>query len=206
MSNIKENTWQYPPLGCRSVSSTVGAFMRLNSWRGLCRFGGFFGNADRQGKYTSVLGTDSNIRVAFNVNSCSYTHCVSLFPTLHTNRHSPRRESTAAFASGDRYRRCIPGGNEGALGSCVRGGGWEVKNARCGKHGDLVDEGVRRCYLYGGSTDPVSKLWPTLTRQPGKPFSTVLRDTTPVRQVRSLVFAQLAMGCSTINIGVLGLN
>ena len=70
-------------------------WLLLNSWRGLCRFGGFVGNADKQGKYTSVLGTDSNIRVALTVNSCSYTHCVSLFPTLHTNRHSPRRESTS---------------------------------------------------------------------------------------------------------------
>jgi len=38
----------------------------LNSRRGLCRFGGYVGNADTQGKYTSVLvryfGTDWNIQ------------------------------------------------------------------------------------------------------------------------------------------------
>ncbi|PUU82754.1 hypothetical protein B9Z19DRAFT_350076 [Tuber borchii] len=33
-------------------------------------------------------------RVTSNVNSCSYTRCVSLFPTLHTNRHCPRHEFT----------------------------------------------------------------------------------------------------------------
>ena len=91
----------------------------------------------------------------------------------------------------------------------MRGGGWEVqnarcrglKNARCRKHGDLVDEGVRRCYMYGWSTDPEFPSYdPAQARQPGIPFSAVLRDTTPVRQVLSLVLAHWAIGCSTINI------
>ena len=59
---------------------------------GLCRFRGYVGKADTQGKYTSVLGTDSNTQSDVNVNSCSYTHSVCLFPTLHTNRHCPSRE------------------------------------------------------------------------------------------------------------------
>ena len=46
--------------------------------------------------------------------------------------------------------------NEGAWGS-GGGGGWEVgdagcgkiENARCKKHGNLVNEGVRRWYVWG---------------------------------------------------------
>ena len=37
---------------------------------GLCWLGGYIANIDTQGKYTSVLGTDSNIQVMSNVNSC----------------------------------------------------------------------------------------------------------------------------------------
>jgi len=41
-----------------SESSSEG----LNSRWGLCRFGGYVGNADTQGKYTSVPGIDLNIQ------------------------------------------------------------------------------------------------------------------------------------------------
>ena len=34
---------------------------RINLRRGLCLFRGYVENADMQGKYTSVLGTDSNV-------------------------------------------------------------------------------------------------------------------------------------------------
>ena len=55
--------------------------------------------------------------------------------------------------------------------------------------------------MYGGPTDLEFPSYdPALARQPGIPFSAVLRDTIPVCQVLSLVLAQLAMGCSTVNI------
>jgi len=53
------------------------------------------------------------------------------------------------------------GGNLGAWGS-GRGGGWDIKNARCRKmedatcrkHGDLVKGEAPRWYMYGGFTGP----------------------------------------------------
>ena len=48
----------------------------------------------------------------------------------------------------------VPLGGNGGAGESSRGGGWEIENARCRKHGDLVNEGVRRWYMCGGSTDP----------------------------------------------------
>ena len=94
----------------------------------------------------------------------------------------PLSEAEAALASGDRYRRWIPGGNAGALRWCMRGGGWgiksvrcrELKNAMCREHGDPVVEGVWRCSMYGGSTGPVSLSYdPALSQQPGIPFSAI---------------------------------
>ena len=48
--------------GGEDGSPSLWNLQNLNSRRGLCRFGGYVGNADTQGKYTSVLGTDSNIQ------------------------------------------------------------------------------------------------------------------------------------------------
>ena len=80
-----------------SSTYDIKAFLGMFFCGGKQPGGGYVGwevilRTHTQGKYTSVLGTDSNIQVASNVNSCSYTHCVYLFPTLHTNRHNPRRE------------------------------------------------------------------------------------------------------------------
>ena len=52
-------------------------------------------------------------------------------------------------------------------------------------------------YVWGSSTGPKFLSYdPALPRQPGIPFSTVLRDMAPVRQALSFVLAQLAMGCT----------
>ena len=66
----------------------------------LSRFGGYVVNADTQGNILQYSVQTRISRVTSNVNSCSYTHCVGLFPTLHTNRHSPRREFTHESSCG----------------------------------------------------------------------------------------------------------
>jgi len=62
------------------------------SVRGLCRARRYAGEV-----YISTSVQTGISRVTSNVNSCSYTRCVYLFPTLHTNRHSTRREFTLAL-------------------------------------------------------------------------------------------------------------
>jgi len=61
------------------------------SVRGLCRERRYAGEV-----YFSTSVQTGISRVTSNINSCSYTQCVYLFPTLHTNRHSTRREFTSA--------------------------------------------------------------------------------------------------------------
>ena len=80
-----------------SSTYDIKAFLGMFFCGGKKRGGGYVGwevisRMYIQGKYTSVLGTDPNIQVGSNVNSCFYTNCICLFPTLHTNRHNPHRD------------------------------------------------------------------------------------------------------------------
>ena len=78
----------------------------------------------------------------------------------------------------------------GALGSC-RGGGWDIKDARCRKMGDarcrkhdnLVKGEARWFRVYGGRpTDPLSMSYdPALAQQPGILFSILAREAVPIR-------------------------
>ena len=62
------------------------------------------------------------------------------------------------------------------------GGWWEVKNARCRKHDDLVVKGSSEMvYVWGGSTNPEFLGYdPAMTWKPGIHFCVLLRDTIPV--------------------------
>ena len=80
-----------------SSTSDIKAFLGMFFCGGKKSGRGYVGRevisrTQTQGKYTWVLSTDSNIQVASNVNSCSYTHYVCLFLTLYMNRHNSRRE------------------------------------------------------------------------------------------------------------------
>ena len=64
------------------------------SVRGLCRERRYAGEVYFYSVWTRIS------RVTLDANSCSYTHCVCLFPTLlvHTNQHNSRFPSYFAVA------------------------------------------------------------------------------------------------------------
>ena len=93
----------------------------------------------------------------------------------------------------------------GALGS-GRGGGWEIKHARCRKmevrrcrkNDAFVKGGVQRLEVYGRrSTDLLSRSYDhALAQQPGILLSVHARGAVPIRPTPLLSLAQLATGCS----------